>query len=220
MSSGHGVAARGGSAGGGGSIVDAAVVGVTVATGDAVRFEGGPGLGFGLGVCVGVEEHAIDEARQAIVQSGAAILGGMGRWCWLSLWLACQPNGTHAASPLPDLPGPKGPLDEYPASTRFCGEHVSGVEPDGTPGAHIIWNAFATPELTVRVVDHYLAALGEGGHERMPDGDLWRDPPREPDKVLSVHAFGHEGPWTTARCAAPEGTNTVVVIATIARPRR
>lgn len=132
---------------------------------------------------------------------------------------SASPSAAPAASasaPAASASAPAGAaFVPYPGSRSLCGGHVSGGPgPRGQPGPHITWSAFHSEHPPAQVVAHYVAALGELGHERQGDEDLWRAPPGRPERVLTIAPASAHGPWD--ECSPPR-TGTVILLSSMAR---
>ena len=98
------------------------------------------------------------------------------------------------------------------AAVRFCGGHVTGApSADGTPGAHIIWDAYYSILDRSEVVEHYLDLLGADDHEKEADCDRWRIPGEGTTRLLKVCDAESRGPWNECD-PPPEDAQCILLI--------
>ena len=84
---------------------------------------------------------------------------------------------------------------------------------DGSPGAHILWDAYHTSLDRSEVVEHYLDLLGADDHEKKADCDTWRIPGDGTTRLLDVcDAESRCGPWN--KCdPPPEDAKCILLLA-------
>ena len=113
---------------------------------------------------------------------------------------------------------PFAPLAPPRIASRLCGGHVSGApHPDGTPGPHITWDAYASPETPASLSAHYLRVLGPPTASDAGACATWRIPLEQPRQVLEVCPSGASGPWSECD-PPPQGSAAIVLISSMARP--
>lgn len=101
---------------------------------------------------------------------------------------------------------------------RLCGGHVTmapGAE--GEVGAHIAWEAYASPESPKELSDRYTRRLGPPEWSSDRDCTAWRQPADEPRRVLEICATGAPGPWTDCS-APPPGTASILLVSSRSSP--
>jgi hypothetical protein len=119
------------------------------------------------------------------------------------------------AAPAPPTSTPT--IVPNPGAREFCAQHIAGAPGASGPGPHVTATSYASPDPPAAVVAHYKHALGRENHRREGREDVWRFPLDRPERVLTVTAVGDVP--THPQCQPPpDGTATVIVISTIARP--
>ncbi len=118
-----------------------------------------------------------------------------------------------AAAPTQEEDPKVEPID---AAVRFCGGHVSGASSaDGSPGAHIIWDAYHSSLDRSEVVEHYLDLLGADDHEKKADCDTWLIPGDGTKRLVQVcDAEYRGGPWTECD-PPPEDAKCILLLSTM-----
>lgn len=101
-----------------------------------------------------------------------------------------------------------------PSGAKFlCSGRVYGQpEAPGTPGTHVLWNAYTSTETVERVAAHYQDML-KGSPTDEFDGRgcrSWSVKEGAVQRVYEVCSSGAPGPWS--ECAAPSsGTLTIIL---------
>ena len=131
---------------------------------------------------------------------------------------ACAPTDEPppaAREPPPDPPAAHDPLA---GAQRLCGGHVTGAPlADGSPGAHVSWEAYVSPEPPDVLRARYVTSLGSEPTLARESCVAWQRPPERPVEVIEVCPATASGPWSSCS-PPPPGTATVVLLSTMARP--
>jgi hypothetical protein len=103
-------------------------------------------------------------------------------------------------------------------ASRLCGGHVTmAPSAEGEVAAHIVWEAYASPEARASLAARYSRSLGPPTSSSQRECDTWRHPAEDPRRVLEVCATGAPGPWSD--CAAPPpGTASIVLVSSRSGP--
>ena len=103
-------------------------------------------------------------------------------------------------------------------SVRLCAGHVTGApSPDGKPGVHISWEAYASTQSVELLSKHYLKTLHSASHSSDKDCHSWKSSSEHPDQILEVCDTKFKGVWSNCE-KAPTDASSIILISTIARP--
>jgi len=107
---------------------------------------------------------------------------------------------------------PTDPFAPPDDASRLCGGHVTmAPSAEGEAAAHIVWEAYASPEARASLAARYSRSLGPPTSSSQRDCDSWRHPTEHPRRVLEICATDAPGPWSD--CAAPPpGTASILLV--------
>lgn len=138
--------------------------------------------------------------------------------------LACGgPEHVEIASEESTERQPSAALSEDPFAPpddarRLCGGHVTAAPgADDEIGAHIVWEAWASPEAPGDLSERYSRRLGSPERSSQRDCVAWRHPAEQPRRVLEICATDAPGPWTDCP-APPPGTTSILLVSSRSSP--
>ncbi|GMU64941.1 MAG: hypothetical protein AMXMBFR36_12150 [Acidobacteriota bacterium] len=115
---------------------------------------------------------------------------------------------------------PTDPFAPPADASRLCGGHVTAAPSvEGEAAAHIVWEAYASPEARVTLAARYSRSLGPPTGPSERECDSWRHPAEDPRRVLEVCATDAPGPWSECP-TPPPGTATIVLVSSRSSPDR
>lgn len=113
---------------------------------------------------------------------------------------------------------PTDPFVPPDDASRLCGGHVTlAPSAEGEAAAHIVWEAYASPQARASLAARYSRSLGSttGSSERACDS--WRHPAGHPRRVLEVCATDAPGPWSDCP-TPPPGTASILLVSSRSSP--
>lgn len=112
---------------------------------------------------------------------------------------------------------PFAPPDD---ARRLCGGHVTTAPgADGEAAAHIVWQAYASPQAPNELSDRYSLQLSPPEPSSQRDCVAWRHPAEQPRRVLEICTTDAFGPWTDCP-APPAGTASILLVSSRSSPDR
>jgi len=131
---------------------------------------------------------------------------------------AATPVSTRSSGGLASAALPTDPFAPPDVASRLCGGHVTAASSsEGEAAAHIVWEAYASPQARASLAARYSRSLGPPTSSSQRECDTWRHPAEHPRRILEVCATGAPGPWSD--CAArPPGTASILLVSARSSP--
>ncbi len=131
---------------------------------------------------------------------------------------AARSQDTSQALPAPGadarVAGASGEIEPPPGAVELCGGHVTGAPAaDGSPGPHIVWQAWVSSSTVAEVAHWYHGRLAETAYEPREDGcERWRFPRPGAETLLEICPRKSSGSWS--ECSGRRSRRTVVLLST------
>lgn len=163
-----------------------------------------------------------DGRREAEQVSSSFAAGFVGLACFGALACGGTEKGGSVAAESTERPPASAPSTDPFAppddARRLCGGHVTmAPDSEGEVGAHIVWEAWASPESPKALSARYARRLGPPERSSERDCTSWRQPAEEARRVLEICATGAPGPWTDCS-APPTGAASIFLVSSKSSP--
>jgi len=127
----------------------------------------------------------------------------------------------NAQSP---YPSPRPPADAgtdaifkqygFPAVSGLSRLCQQNVYPQGNPGWHLTWDAFASASTPAALVAEYRKRLDDTGFTKNKDGGMWRYPVNAAtvDRALDIGSSDAPGPYRSCERKPPSGSRSIIML--------